>query len=250
MALHYLKEDALRKLKSSVEANLERYRTLGFSDYFDDEKGATRKLSGGFNHAKLKKLRPPNKDDLFDPENSKLVFTALAKLTPMQCREERIWAYKCHFDCLEYMRARWTIPDDDEEAVKHIMTHYFAVSARSIERDNGVSRLWWMGFIASRAEGVKLRDALKVLLYRADVRANIIERPTTSASIPVFSAILRQLKSSYSGRRLLYERIHFRAFMKEINSVGGVMLLDSLDSVHLDDLMGKIISDRLGLSKI
>ncbi len=174
----------------------------------------------------------------------------ILSLNPLQAREERIWAYLCHFDGLEYMRARWPIPDDDKEAVKHILTHYFATSARAIERDNGISRLWWMGFIANRAQGLKLAEALKVLMYRADVRANIIERPTTSASVPVFSAILRQLKSSFGGKKHLHEREYFRACMKEINSVGGVQLLDSLGSGHLDNLMKSIISSRLGLTKI
>lgn len=251
MPMQYLKQDALDELKTSVKENLKHYRKLGFKNFFDDHERATRKLSGSFSLAKIRKLKKPSKkDDLFDPHNSKLAFMALANLNPLQAREERIWAYLCHFDGLEYMRARWPIPDDDKEAIKHILTHYFATSARAIERDNGISRLWWMGFIANRAQGIKLAEALKVLMYRADVRANLIERPTTSASIPVFSAILRQLKFSFDGKKLLHERVNFRAFMKDINSVGGVQLLDSLSSGHLDNLMKNIISNRLGLTKI
>jgi hypothetical protein len=41
-----------------------------------------------------------------------------------------------------------------------------------------------------------------------------------------------------------------RAFMKEINSVGGVKLLDSLDAGALDDLMDEIVTQRLKISEV
>ena len=250
MNMRYLKEDSLDLLKNSIKANLDRYRTGGFGSCFDDVTQATRELPGKFRLSQLKKIKKPSANGLFDPENSEIVFKALSKLTPMQAREERIWCYLCHFDCLDYLRTRWPIPNDDAVAVNHILTHYFASSGRGIERDNGMSRLWWLGFIANRVEGFGLSEALEVLMYKADVRANIIERPGSSTSVPVFSAILRQLKISYNGKRLLHERIPFRMFMKEINSIGGVQLLQSLTSSHLNQIMKKIISDRLGLSQI
>lgn len=250
MSLRYFKEDALTDLRGSIKDNLARYRTDGFDDYFVDLEGAKRKLKGRYGLARLKQLKVPSKNGgLFEPENSGLVFSALAKLKPMQAREERIWAYLCHFDCLKYMRLRWPIPKDDEEAVKHIRTHFFASTARAIERDNGISRLWWMGFIASRARGISAGQALKMLMYKADVRANIIERPTTSASVPVFSAILRHLQKSFRGKKLLHEREYFRPFMKEVNSVGGVRLLHSLNSSDLDKVMDNILTFRLRLTK-
>lgn len=250
MNMLYLKEDSLNLLKSSIKANLDRYRTGGFGSCFDDATQATRELKGKFRLAQLKKLKKPSANSLFDPENSEIAFKALSKLTPMQAREERIWSYLCHFDCLDYVRARWPVPNDDADAVKHILTHYFASAGRGTERDNGISRLWWMGFIADRVEGIGLSETLEVLMYKADVRANIIERPGSSTSVSVLSAILRQLKISYKGKRLLHERDPFRDFMKEINSIGGVQLLQSLSSSHLNKIMEKIISNRLGFSEI
>ena len=253
MSIRYLREAALENLRSSVAKNLERYRTTGFEDYFSDVDASTRELKGNFKSG-LKKLgalkSPQSRTDLFDVENSSLAYEALKKLTPIQAREERIWAYLCHFDCLDYVRKRWPIPSDDEAAVKHILTHFFAKSLRATERDNALSRLWWMGMIAGRAEGVSREDTLEVLMYRADVRANVIERPTTGTSVPVFSAVVRQLKASFDGKKILHERAHFRAFMKEINSAGGVLLLDSLGKARLDGLMKEIISVRLGLNEV
>ena len=245
--MQYLSEKTLSQLFSTVKSNLGCYRSGDFVDLID--KKAVRTLKGKFRVKKLESLKTRSDVGVFDAENSELVFKSLG-LTPMQAREERIWAYLCHMDGLNYMRSRWPIPSDDVEAVKHIQTHFFATSARAIERDNGISRLWWMGFISSRAKGLELSETLEVLTYRADVRANIIERPTTGASVNVFSAILKQLKKSYDGKKVLHERQQFRAFMKEINSVGGVQLLDSLNSRQLNRLTNGIIKDRLGLSEI
>jgi hypothetical protein len=64
--------------------------------------------------------------------------------------------------------------------------------------------------IYARVEELRLKDSLDVLLHRSDVRANIIERPTTAQSIPVFSALLCKLAKSYAGNKKLFERRVFR----------------------------------------
>jgi hypothetical protein len=248
--MRYFKEATLDKLRASVEKNLALYRNGEFSDFVVPVDEVSRPLAGEFDEDVLRNLNSPTHDELFDAENSLLLFDAFKLLTPLQAREERIWAYECHTRCLDYVRNRWPIPENDERAVKHIQTHFFAPTLRAIERDNGLSRLWWMGMIASRAEGITRENALKILMFRTDVRANLIERPTTSAGINVFSAVLKKLKESYDGKRILYQREVNRRFMKEINSIGGVKLLDSLSAEMLDNLMDEIVTNRLGLAEV
>jgi len=220
--LKYLRESALTEFRDSIGYNLESYISGNFEEFFDYEDFA-RELKGDFDLDKLKNLKKPkDKKNLYDAENSKLVFETLKNLTPLQAREERFWAFLCHFDCLGYVRERWPIPDkSSEKQIKHIQTHFFAASSRGLERDNAISRLWWMGYIASQAKGIELEEALAVFLHETDVRANVIERPTTSTSANVFSAILQVLKTSYNGKKLLHNRANFRPFMKEINRIGG-----------------------------
>jgi Holliday junction resolvasome RuvABC DNA-binding subunit len=74
------------------------------------------------------------------------------------------------------------------------------------------------------------------------VRANIVERPTTGQSIPVFSAILRKLAKSYAGNRKLFERKLFRPLMVKLNGLGGYVLLDALDTGTVEKLIGEIIA--------
>ena len=246
--LKYLRQTHLSELRKSIVTNLPRYRSGNFDDVFAGEE-YSREIDGDYELKNLSKLKHPKDGVLFDAENSELVYLALKSLTPGQATEERLWAHQCHFECLGYVRTRWKIPDDDDTAVKHINTHFFASNSRRVERDNGISRLWWMGLIASQAQGFDLSEALDVLMFRTDVRASIIERPTTSSSINVLSALLRALKTSLDGKKLLHERKHLRELMKEINRAGGVRLLESLDGKTLDQMMNTIIKNRLGLSE-
>ena len=61
-----------------------------------------------------------------------------------------MWVYLCHCDCPQYVTARWLgrRPDKDEDAVREVRNHFFAVGNRALIRDNAVSRLWWLGKIA------------------------------------------------------------------------------------------------------
>jgi hypothetical protein len=171
--MRYLKADTLEALRDSIEDNLERYRDGTFADLFKDLDDSTRLLPGDFDVSRLSELRSPIPDELFDAENSKLVYDALSALTPLQAREERIWVFLTHTSCLDYTRARWPIPASTEKAVKHVKAHFFAPSLRAVERDNSISRLWWMGMIAGRATGLSADEALEVLMFRTDVRANV-----------------------------------------------------------------------------
>lgn len=96
---------------------------------------------------------------------------------------------------------------------------------------------------------MKLKDSLVVLLHRSDVRANIIERPTTAQSVPVFSAILSKLAESYAGKKKLFERKVFRNLMVRLNGLGGYKLLDALDGKAVERFIGEFIEKDLKLSQ-
>lgn len=103
--------------------------------------------------------------------------------------------------------------------------------------------------MCARIEGLSMKEGLDVLLHRADVRANIVERPTTSQSIPVFSAILRKLAKSYAGNKVLFERRLFRPLMIKLNGLGGYVLLDALDTKSVERLLASIIEKDLKVTE-
>jgi hypothetical protein len=106
-----------------------------------------------------------------------------------------------------------------------------------------------MAHLCDRVNGIDLRDSLNVFLYRSDVRASIIERPSVSQNIALFSAVLRKLQHSYNGRKVLFQRTVFRGLMQELNSVGGAQLLDAMQEQQVSELIDVIVVQRLGLGE-
>lgn len=228
MKLQLLKKAAIKDLLDSVPANLERYRSGDFA-LLNADPARLIEAQHDFDPSSLSTIEC-GKDDHKEVANCVNIWNALHWLSPYLARDERLWTFLTHTYLLEYSRTRWPIPEDDDAAIKEIRRHFFVSGGRGFERDNAVARLWWMAYLCEKAEGMSLHDALQVFLYKFDVRANIMERPTTSQSIPVFSAVLRKLKESYDGDKRLFEREKFRAAMRKLNLIGGTKLLAALDS--------------------
>lgn len=249
MKIRYLKQSTLDSLRSNIGQNLNAYRSGGFQ-YFETDPAFTFDHSTDVDLDALAALREPAGGQFFEAENCAILHTALKNLTPYEARDERLWTFLTHTTLLDHGRKRWPIPADDGDAVKHIAQHFFARDKRQIERDNVGSRLWWMGHLCARIADVDQGEALEAFLFRSDVRANLVERPTTSQATGLFGAILRRLVMSYKGKKNLFERVTFRKLMMEVNSVGGYKLLDCLPSKAVEAIVDGLIADKLALSEL
>jgi hypothetical protein len=237
--LRLLRSKMVQELNAGIADNLVRYRSGDFhfleadpSNYFEiDQELDEQKMA----------LVDCESEDHKEVDCCMHIHEAMGQIPPYLARDSRLWVYLTHTLLLGYSRKRWPIPEDDEKAVAHIRKHFFATGARGIERDNAASRLWWMATLCGRINGLTMKEALTSFLHQYDVRANIIERPTTSQSIPVFSAVIKKLDESYKGDQKLFEREKFRQVMKELNLKGGVKLLGALDEKEI----GKIVDECL-----
>lgn len=239
MKARFLKSIVVSELYSNIVLNLENYRKNGFA-FLQDDPSKYFEMDFQVDLGQLEQILSKDSSSEEEAINCLCMFEALPEITPYLARDERFWVYLTHTNLINYARARWPIPDEDEKAAAHIKTHFFARGERGIERDNAGSRLWWMAHICGRVEDMTISEALEVFLYRADVRANIIERPSTSQNTVLFSAIIRKLKGSFEGDKALFGREKFRAFMKELNLLGGFKLLDSLDALSIKDIVNTI----------
>ncbi len=183
-----------------------------------------------------------------DAENAMLIWKALTKLTPQQAADERLWVYLCHEQCAQYVKRRWLgkRPKKDEDAVREVRNHFFVNGNRGLIRDNGVSRLWWLGFIAHNVDDEQPRRFLDILLHRQDVRSALIERPSVSMNVHVLRgvyAVMREHWNEGEGKPLedskpsLFQREIFRDWMIGLNRRGGVVLLDALPEKDLGALL-------------
>ena len=82
----------------------------------------------------------------------------------------------------------------------------------------------------------------KINFHNLTPATNIIERPTTSQNINVFSVIISKLETSYKTDKKLFNREFFREFMKELNLAGGTKLFASLEKNAINQIMDDCIN--------
>ncbi len=195
----------------------------------------SRMASPDLNGLVINPTQPSRTDDV----NALVVYEALSGLTPHQASDERLWVYLCHQQCPEYVRGRWlaTRPANDDAAVREVRNHFFAVDNRALIRDNGVSRLWWLGKIASDVAPENPGEFLSILLHRQDVRSALIERPSVSRNKRVLRVIYEEMQRHWDNGGELFEREVFRSWMRALDRRGGVILLDALPDKALANLV-------------
>jgi hypothetical protein len=240
MKARFLKAVKVQELISKISENLEFYRTGDF-DFMTNDPAHYFETDLDIQEDMLSAMRC-DKDDFKEVECCMRMYAAMGELSNYLARDERLWVYLSHTFLLSYARTRWPIPADDEEAIKHIRKHFFCLGARGVERDNVASRLWWMASLCNRTEGMSLKEALTCFLHQSDVRANIVERPTTSQNILVFSVVLKKLNESYKSDKALFNRERFRSIMKGLNLRGGVKLLGALPEGRVMNILEECIA--------
>jgi len=230
-----MREALVHDLTREIGQNIERYRNGDF-DFLTSDGSNFIETEYEYSEEELAKIKVADGD--FNEATCCLgAFRGLSNISAYLARDQRLWAYLTHVVLLNYTRQRWPIPTDNEKAIVHIKKHFFASGARGIERDNAISRLWWMASICNKVEGLTLEQSLTAFLYQSDVRANIVERPTTSQNVVLLSAVIRKLDQSYRGDKELYGREKFRTVMKELNLQGGIKLLEVLEPKEVEKIV-------------
>ena len=231
--LEYFRTDGVAVLKSNVSKNL--------NWYLSNEKRSKRALPS---------RRPSNivvnlvKLDIEDTasalendiEHSILFYQALKDLTPHQATDGRLWVCLCHTVYRDYVRMRWISHTRKTNIDKAILDHYFVNGIRGLRRDNGISRLWWLGFIAHQVDKRNAKHVLKLINRTADIRLNLIDRPSICSNVRVLRAICKTM-DTLSDKDTLFLRENFRLWMIALNRWGGVLVLDTLSNSDLAELI-------------
>ena len=241
------KQSSIDKLRKAIPQNIERYQSPNpnWEEFFGDEDYARATsveivgtnfsdcLGDNFNSN-------PIKDD--DSKRCEKIFKALKNLTPQQAADERVWIYLTHFTFWDYTRARWPIGTNHEQQKSKIRSHFFVQGIRGMVRGNAISRLWWMAFVCSRLD-FPLTESLEALLWKQDVRKEIMERATFCRNVPILQSMMKFILLSFKGNQELHNRKNFRDMSKEINRIGGMRVLDALKQDELDKLIEEIIHE-------
>jgi hypothetical protein len=177
---------------------------------------------------------------LKDAENCKKILSILPGLSPAEATDERIWVTLSVLHFRDYALARW--PFEQQSRVNtptHIKNHWFANGIRPRMRDNAISRLWWMGHIASKIPGRSMDEVFEILFFNSDYRSSLLERNSSANSVNVTASILAITKEAYDAN-VPYHRDSFREFMKQVDLLGGRTILAAMSTENLTILLKPI----------
>jgi hypothetical protein len=225
--LKCLYSEAQSKLYRDIEGNNHYYKESGF-DYLLTSKQNTMEIGLKADLAPLNELIMENTKES-EVENSLLVWRALQGIPASLATENRFWTLLTHVNCYDYTKNRWpqTIGDNQEESIKQIKKHFFAVGTGGYRDDNAISRLWWNAYIANNLRPTNIRSALELILKKADIRSGLIERPLSFYRPNLSKAILDKMEVIDS---ITDKENNFREFMKQVNLFGGGVLFECMDS--------------------
>jgi len=248
--LPVFRENALGQLINDIRPNLKKYK--------NEESWIEKEFTGRVWSAPSKidalsenLLLMPDEAGDHDLENVQRLYEALHGLTLTQASDPRLWTYLSHVKYWGYMRKRWPIERSAkggnlEKAYGTILDRYFLVGDRSrgVTR-HGIARLWWAGYTCY-VEGQQFGHSLalaKPLLAKQDVYASFMER-AFSKNRNIMQAILRPLLRRYDEGRPFDIRDDVRALAKYLVLVGGVTILDGIDSARMELMVERFIEQR------
>lgn len=237
--LRFLSEAVLLELHSQIANNSERYTSGDFNDLTDANGWAIESKLVHVDYDTLSELKGDERSAEADVANSQIVYFALSGMTPAIAADERIWTRLTHVECLQYSRARWLTGVTEQKLGNLIDLHMFARGRTGIRDDNAVSRLWWNMHIASIADPDNPVGALELIVKRADVRMQFVERPGSAARRSLARAVVRGMRRE---PWLLSSDAAFRAFMKVLNRNGGGVLFEALSDDKADAFMDTCIA--------
>lgn len=243
--LHVFTQESVNKLREFA-------RNFPFEFYATDPRKTVEQMNLKFIPTKIQHVSTtfidPDSDSTLgkaDVENAISALAMLPGITPSQAADDRIWVTLAFLEYSEYSHKRFPLRAKHSDVVgtkeaqgkvllkaqRHVINHTFADSVRLRTRDNSLSRLWWMGHYAERANVSTTRDVLKHLVgFDLDIASSFLGRTHIASAPSISGAILtalvndKKFESRESGER----RNSFRHFMKEIDLLAGRRVLSYL----------------------
>lgn len=161
-------------------------------------------------------------------------------LSRIQAADERLWIYLAMVDYWEYTKLRWELDIEnltDKKQQNRIRERYLV---RSTETDrpflrNSISRLWWAVEVTKDDSREDPYELTRVVLGNTDIYLNVMER-SFSRNEEVIKGILElMIEMGEEGMK----RETYRQILKQVNAMGGVIMLDFMTKEDLKEAMKK-----------
>jgi len=242
MNLPFLSQEATDRLIRNIPANLGRYRSGETSELINDVDCRASRIEV----ADPPPLTGTEGSASEDFNASRRVFQWLADLTPVQASDERLWVYLTHRVYPEYVHARWgSALDGSTQPTARVEDRWFfrGEGVATFVR-NGLSRLWWFGYLTyDRGLGDHF-EFTEILLGLQEIQVAMLER-RFGRSRNVLRAILEILKRSNRLEEVPRRGGVIQGWAKDINTYGGAFILDALPQDRLLFVFQRLLKERI-----
>ena len=175
-----------------------------------------------------------DKTGKFDFENAKLLFESLRFLTPEAADDQRLWVYlsNCYF--YEYTVTRWLTTKSTKEVFSRRLL--YEGNGRGVRTRNSISRLWWTAYLTlETSNGTDDWSLTKAIFEKQDLQVGLLERNMGS-----YPNILKGFLKFYIEKKADFNSTIIQQMIKELNNIGGVYNLPSLDDAKVRKLLETI----------
>jgi hypothetical protein len=187
-------------------------------------------------------LSSDTEDTKNDGENAIRIHRWLRSLQPSVAMEERLWAYLAHVPFNSYMSSRWPVKNEGEVRRRYL---FEGASFGALARQ-GIARLWWAAHLTHNPEREDPYELTRAMFFRQDIQLALMDRALGKCNT-VRTSVLEFLQDNKEwfadksfGRRI-------QLLMKELNLLGGVVILDALPYAQVRqfvDSIGRRVAGR------
>ena len=191
MNLEFLSREVTDKLAQEVAENLDAYRI-----------GKTEGLVRARDHrvSRIEGVAPPellNSEGECKPDAqaTQLVFQWLSNLTPVQAADERLWVFLTHRVFHRYVHQRWgsSLEGSTQPENRVLDRWFFRGTGVATFVRNGISRLWWFGYLTYDSKRPNPFEFTDALLSLQDIQVAFLER-SLGRCRPLLRAVLETVK--------------------------------------------------------
>jgi hypothetical protein len=243
MSLEFLSREAADKLAHDVGKNLDTYRN-----------GKTDSLIR-MSDCRVSRLDAVTAPDLLnatgepksDAEASQLIFQWLGKLTPVQAADERLWVLLTHRTFASYVHKRWGkgLERATQPEALVVDRWFFRGTGVATFVRNGISRLWWFGYLTYDNKRTNPFELTDILLSLQDIQVAFLERSLGRCKSLLRAVLETVQKHQEDLRKTPKSGDVIQEWAKEIRLYGGAYVLDAVPTERLAFVVQSKLRARL-----
>lgn len=249
MQIKILKDAAISILKKDIKNNMIRYASNEewIDNYFKEKNMENYYINSNII---VEDFELELGDQSKDSTNAVILHKALKNLLPIHARDEKMWTYLTHTIGYKYMKSRWKV-DSNNEKVSRIESRYFfqGKSDNKIKSStvpyvrNGLSRLWWAGYIVYDGTLDNPYEYIDELFISQDMFVGLCERDIAKNKKLVLT-ILKMMRE-YEIKNISNNTELVRNILKEINFSAGLVMYDSMNEKELETKIDEIFKKNI-----